>query len=150
MKAYWLNNSQISISAEELRAQGVLNDNMPTDPAAFQTPLDELKERNGYVTQDEVALLPDMPNLQEICDRFVDEHFHDEDEVRFVLAGGGVFDIRSNDDRWMRVEVTEGDLIVIPKKRHHRFFLNDEKMIRCVRLFQDASGWVPHYREKAA
>ncbi len=46
----------------------------------------------------------------------------------------------------MRVTVEAGDLIVVPKDRHHRFFLTETKQIRCVRLFQDSSGWVPHYR----
>lgn len=63
-----------------------------------------------------------------------------------MLEGDGIFDIRSRDDRWMRVVVEVGDLIVVPAKRHHRFLLTDKKDIRCVRLFKDASGWVPHYR----
>jgi 1,2-dihydroxy-3-keto-5-methylthiopentene dioxygenase len=46
----------------------------------------------------------------------------------------------------MRVTVEPGDLLVVPKDRHHRFFLTDSKQIRCVRLFQDSAGWVPHYR----
>ena len=44
-----------------------------------------------------MALSPAMENLDAICAKFVDEHFHDEDEVRFVLEGAGVFDIRSKD-----------------------------------------------------
>jgi 1,2-dihydroxy-3-keto-5-methylthiopentene dioxygenase len=67
--------------------------------------------------------------------------------VRFVLEGEGIFDIRSRDDRWMRVVVERGDLIVVPKDRHHRFMLTEHKTIRCVRLFQDKSGWTPHYRQ---
>jgi len=64
----------------------------------------------------------------------------------FVLEGEGIFDIRSKGDRWMRVKVEAGDLIVVPKERYHRFELTETKTIRCVRLFQDASGWVPEYR----
>ena len=64
-----------------------------------------------------------------------------------MLDGEGVFDIRSSDDRWLRVKVERGDLIVVPAKRYHRFELTDAKSIRCVRLFKDQSGWVPHYRE---
>ncbi len=148
MKAYWLESEHLEISSKELSAQGVINQNMSVDPAGYQEPLNKLKESEGYITQDEVALRPEMPNLGEICAKFVDEHYHDEDEVRFVLAGSGIFDIRSTDDRWMRVEIAGGDLIVVPNKRHHRFFLGDEKRIHCVRLFRDASGWIPHYRER--
>ena len=149
MKANWLDqdgNLGDSIPAEYLGEQGVLYEALPLQPEAYQAPLDRIKEDNGYIEQDVVQLAPDTPNLDEICAKFVDEHLHDEDEVRFVLDGAGIFDIRSIDDRWMRVEVEAGDLIVVPAKRYHRFFLTDAKNIQCVRLFQDASGWVPHYR----
>lgn len=146
MKAYWLDGSHEPLSSEYLSTEGVFNSSLPTEPAQYQGALDNLKKEAGYSTQDEIALKPEMPNLDEICAKFVDEHYHDEDEVRFVLDGGGIFDIRSRNDRWMRIEVGKGDLIVVPKDRHHRFFLTDQKMIHCVRLFQDASGWVPHYR----
>ena len=68
------------------------------------------------------------------------------DEVRFVLAGEGIFDIRAADGRWMRVAVEAGDLIVVPADLYHRFFLTERQQIRCVRLFKDAAGWVPEYR----
>ena len=150
MKAHWMTDSGElagAIPEETLAANGVLHQQLPTDESAYQGPLDQLKEARGYVEQDEVALTPETPNLDQICAKFVDEHYHDEDEVRFVLGGAGIFDIRSEDDEWMRVEVETGDLIVVPARRHHRFFLTDAKTIRCVRLFKDASGWVPHYRQ---
>lgn len=148
MKANWLDGETIGdeISVETLRTNGVLYEQLPLEPSAYQEPLDRLKSEQGYIEQDEVQLSPETPELEQICARFVDEHYHDEDEVRFVLEGAGIFDIRSEDDRWMRVEVQQGDLIVVPKDRYHRFFLTDDKHIRCVRLFQDKSGWVPHYR----
>jgi 1,2-dihydroxy-3-keto-5-methylthiopentene dioxygenase len=34
----------------------------------------------------------------------------------------------------------------VPKDRNHLFLLTEKKHIRCVRLFQDAAGWVPNYR----
>lgn len=149
MKANWLSESDElgeAIAAETLGAEGVLYRRLPLEPAGYQPPIDELKGEAGYVEQDQVALSPETPDLEGICAKFLDEHSHDEDEVRFVLEGEGVFDIRSGDDRWMRVMVEAGDLIVVPAGRYHRFFLTEKKAIRCVRLFKDASGWVPHYR----
>lgn len=148
MKASWLDDEGGAIEVEALREQGVLYQGLSTEPDAYQPVLDELRESRGYVEQDVVALGPDTPDLDTICAKFVDEHYHDEDEVRFVLAGAGVFDIRSRDDRWMRVAVETGDLIVVPARRYHRFFLGDDRTIRCVRLFKDAGGWVPHYRDR--
>ena len=145
MQATWLDDGT-SISPTTLADQGVLNCHMGTDEPSYQPTLDELKTSRGYVVQDIIALQPDTPNLEAICSKFDDEHHHTEDEVRFVLGGEGIFDIRSQEDRWMRVKVEAGDLIVVPKDRHHRFELTELKAIRCVRLFKDKAGWVPHYR----
>lgn len=149
MKANWLDSDDktgAGIDAATLDSQGVRYQRLDTNPDTFRAPLDALKNEQGYVEEDQIELKPDNPKLDEICAKFVDEHYHDEDEVRFVLGGEGIFDIRSTGDRWMRVVVETGDLIVVPAGRHHRFFLTDQKAIRCVRLFKDPSGWVPHYR----
>ncbi|MGF1468686.1 MAG: cupin domain-containing protein [Sandaracinaceae bacterium] len=149
MDAHWLDGGQ-ALDAATLEAEGVHYRRLDLDPAKHQPEIDVLKAKQGYIEQDEVALAPDTPDLDAICAKFLPEHRHSEDEVRFVLEGEGVFDIRSTDDRWMRVKVEAGDLLVVPADRHHRFFLTDTKRIRCVRLFQDMSGWVPHYRGEAA
>ncbi|MDD9944992.1 MAG: cupin domain-containing protein [Myxococcales bacterium] len=145
MKAHWMEGSQ-PISQAELLDEGIPNSQHSTDVSRYRARLDELKGRRGYVQEDVVALGPDTPNLDAVCAKFVDEHHHDDDEVRFVLAGEGIFDIRSRDDRWMRVQVEAGDLIVVPARRHHRFLLTEKKRIECIRLFKDVAGWEPHYR----
>jgi 1,2-dihydroxy-3-keto-5-methylthiopentene dioxygenase len=146
MKAHWLERTG-EIPAQELTANGVYYEKLSTDEGAYQAALDRLRKERGYIEQDVIALAPQTPNLETICAKFIPEHYHDDDEVRFVLQGEGIFDIRSRDDQWMRVTVEPGDLIVVPKERHHRFMLTETKTIRCVRLFKDQSGWVPHYRQ---
>lgn len=145
MRATWLDDGE-TIDADELNREGVHYEALPVDTDAYQAALDQLKNERGYIEQDTIALSRETPNLDTVCDKFKDEHLHDEDEVRFVLDGDGVFDIRTAGDRWMRVTVERGDLIVVPEKRYHRFFLTEKKAIRCVRLFKDKSGWIPHYR----
>jgi len=135
-----------TLDVDHLRASGVTYERLELDGQAYTARLAELERERGYVEQDVVELAPETENLAAICAKFADEHLHTDDEVRFVLAGAGVFDIRDDADRWMRVMVEPGDLLVVPKHRHHRFFLTDSKQIRCVRLFQDRAGWVPHYR----
>ena len=149
MRLSWLESdahtpSAAPIAEADLRAAGVLYERLPL--ADYQGALERLKAERGYVAQDIVELHPTMPNLQTVCDKFKDEHLHRDDEVRFVLEGAGIFDIRATDGRWMRVEVEAGDLIVVPADLYHRFFLTEQQQIRCVRLFKDASGWVPEYR----
>lgn len=148
MKLEWLEQqaSWADCALSDLAAAGVHYEALAVDPAAERGALDRLKVARGYVEEDVVELRPDTENLEQICAKFEDEHLHTDDEVRYVLEGEGIFDIRSADDRWMRVTVEKGDLIVVPADRYHRFFLTDRKHIRCVRLFKDASGWVPHYR----
>ena len=148
MKLHWLEPAPDApdCTLADLQKVGVLYEHIEVNLETFQPSLDELKAERGYVEQDEVSLSPDMDNLDAICAKFADEHLHTDDEVRYVLDGEGIFDIRSVDDRWMRVTVEKGDLIVVPADLHHRFLLTDKKSIRCVRLFKDASGWVPHYR----
>ena len=143
MRLSWL-DSDAAISEDELGRAGVHYERLPLGD--YQGALERLKVARGYVTQDIVELQPSMPNLQAVCDKFKPEHLHRDDEVRFVLEGEGIFDIRTRDDRWMRVEVEAGDLIVVPADLYHRFFLTDRQQIRCVRLFKDAAGWVPEYR----
>jgi len=148
MKLQWLepNDTQESISSADLEAVGVLAERLELDSDAFQPSLDQLKAERGYVEQDIIELHPETPNLDALCAKFTGEHLHTDDEVRYVLGGEGIFDLRSQDDRWMRATVEPGDLIVVPKNLHHRFLLTSRKHIRCVRLFKDSSGWVPHYR----
>lgn len=145
MRAHYLDDDT-TIGPDALTREGVHYERLPTAAPEYQGGLDALRARGGYLHQDEVALSPETPGLDAICAKFVDEHLHTEDEVRFVLEGEGVFDIRATDERWMRVLVEAGDLIVVPRDRYHRFFLTDAKRIRCVRLFQDPSGWTPVYR----
>jgi 1,2-dihydroxy-3-keto-5-methylthiopentene dioxygenase len=146
VRAWLRENPAVVIDAGVLEANGVLYRRLPLEKPGYQPHLDELTARRGYLTQDEVQLRPDQPNLDELLARFDPEHSHDDDEVRFVLDGEGVFDIRSNDDRWIRVVVEPGDLIVVPKGKHHRFELTALRRIHCVRLFKDPAGWVARYR----
>jgi 1,2-dihydroxy-3-keto-5-methylthiopentene dioxygenase len=151
MKLQWLDSERADepiepIDVGELARAGVLYEQRPVEPAAYQPMLDALGAERGYVAQDVVELEPGTPDLEAICQKFADEHLHTDDEVRYVLEGEGIFDIRSADDRWMRVVVEPGDLLVVPAHRYHRFSLTERKHIRCVRLFKDSSGWVPQYR----
>lgn len=150
MKLQWLEPGPngAPLQRAELQRAGVLYERLEVEPEGYQAALDRLKAERGYVEQDIVELGPQTPNLEQLCAKFIDEHLHTDDEVRFVLEGEGIFDIRSADDRFMRVTVEKGDLIVVPAHRYHRFLLTERAHIRCVRLFKDASGWVPQYRDQ--
>ena len=146
MRAYRLDNPAHTIGADDLARQGLLSWSVSSNEAERTAMIDKIKRERGYVDQDFIALLPDTPNLETICAKFDKEHYHTEDEVRFVVEGEGIFDVRDAADRWIRIEVSEGDIIIIPARTHHRFYLTDSKTIRCMRLFANHDGWAPLYR----
>jgi 1,2-dihydroxy-3-keto-5-methylthiopentene dioxygenase len=112
---------------------------------AYAKEIDELKGRGGYVTADVIDVTPETPGLDQMLAKFDREHWHDEDEVRFVIAGHGVFYIHGEDSRVIAIEVEPGDLIRVPRGTRHWFTLCADRRIRAIRLFQDVSGWTPHY-----
>ena len=113
--------------------------------AAYAPEIDDLKRRGGFVTADVIDVYPETPNLDAMLARFAKEHTHTEDEVRFILQGRGVFHIHPENRPVYGIEVWAGDLISVPLGTRHWFDLCNDRRIRAIRLFQDTSGWTPHY-----
>jgi len=114
---------------------------------AYAREINELKARGGYVTADVVDVSPTTPGLDALLAKFNREHWHDEDEVRFIIAGHGLFYIHVETGAVLGIEVGPGDLIRVPRGTLHWFNLCPDRRIRAIRLFQDAAGWTPHYTE---
>ena len=116
--------------------------------AAYGEKIGELRARGGYVTADVIDVKADTPGLDAMLARFNSEHWHDEDEVRLIVEGRGLFHIHPADGGAVfAIEVEPGDLIRVPRGTHHWFDLCGDKRIRAIRLFQDPSGWTPHYTQ---
>jgi len=113
--------------------------------AAYASKIDELKAAGGYVTADVIDVTAATPGLDGMLARFNSEHWHDEDEVRLIVEGRGLFHIHPSEGPVFAIEVEAGDLIRVPKGTHHWFDLCADRRIRAIRLFQDTSGWTPHY-----
>ncbi len=113
--------------------------------AAYAPQIEQLKARGGYVTADVIDVNPQTAGLEEMLARFNIEHSHDEDEVRYIVAGRGLFHIHPQNRPVIAIEVTEGDLVRVPRGTLHWFNLCSERRIRAIRLFQDKAGWTPHY-----
>ena len=114
---------------------------------AYGAEIDRLKARGGYVTADVIDVSPDTPGLDAMLAKFSREHWHDEDEVRFILEGAGVFHIHPRTGPVFAIEVAKGDLIRVPRGTWHWFDLCADRRIRAIRLFQEAAGWTPQYTE---
>jgi len=109
--------------------------------------IDRLKKAGNFVTADVINVSPATPNLDALLAKFSKEHTHSEDEVRFTVKGSGVFHIHPDGGPVFAIQVEAGDLINVPCGTKHWFDLCDDKTIRCIRLFQDMSGWTPNYIE---
>lgn len=111
----------------------------------YSAEIDELKAKGGYVTADVINIVPTTPNLDAMLDKFNKEHWHDEDEVRFIVKGHGLFHIAPENSDVVSIEMEAGDLIRVPRGTHHWFNLCSDRTVRAIRLFQDVSGWTPQY-----
>lgn len=130
----WDNISQIGTDASD---EDILN--------FYSDEIETLKQKGGYVTADVINIVPEIPNLDVMLDKFNKEHWHDEDEVRFIIKGHGLFHIAPENGDVVSVEMESGDLIRVPKGTKHWFNLCGDRTVRAIRLFQDISGWTPHY-----
>ena len=114
---------------------------------AYSEEIERLKQSGGYVTADVINVNAQTPNLDAMLAKFSREHWHDEDEVRFIIHGRGLFHIHPKDAPVMAIEVEAGDLIRVPRGTLHWFDLCSDRQIRAIRLFQDPSGWTPRYTD---
>ena len=112
---------------------------------AYSEEIEKLKKQGGYVTADVIDIKPETPNLEPMLDKFRPEHWHDEDEVRFIVKGCGIFHIAPENGDVTAIKMEAGDLIRVPLGTKHWFDLDENRTVRAIRLFQDTSGWTPHY-----
>ncbi|KAF8841643.1 1,2-dihydroxy-3-keto-5-methylthiopentene dioxygenase [Paxillus ammoniavirescens] len=78
---------------------------------------------------------------------FYEEHLHEHEEVRYILEGSGWFDVRDHaTDSLVRIQLVVGDFMIAPAGIYHRFILDENDMIKAVRMFNDEPKWTPHVR----
>lgn len=138
----------IGIGYERWDTSHDLSDQVPAEKIlnTYAEEIETLKASGGYQAADVIDVKPETPNLQVMLDRFNREHWHDEDEVRFIIEGHGVFHINpKNGGPVVAIEVEKGDLLRVPAGTLHWFDLCSDRRIRAIRLFQDPTGWTPHY-----
>ncbi len=114
---------------------------------AYKEELEKLKKEKGYITEDIVILSDKTPNLEALLEKFKREHHHIDDEVRFVVDGSGIFPIKL-DGEVVEVHVEAGDLIVVPAGARHWFELDENRKIKCIRVFKTPAGWEAIYNEE--
>lgn len=138
--------AQISVRFERWAASQPLTPEMDDRAVmqAYQSDIERLKRDCGYRSVDVLRCLPDNPQRQQLRRKFLDEHTHAEDEVRFFVEGAGVFYLRAGG----KVHVTRcerGDLISVPAGTRHWFDMGPAPHFTAIRLFTNPDGWVAQF-----
>jgi len=132
-------------SLAELEVLGVQY--IKIDIEEYEKGLKEVRSAKLLNYADECTINRDvMPNYDEKVKMFAEEHLHTDEEVRFVLEGSGYFDVRDKEDRWVRIMVVVGDLIILPAGIYHRFVVDTNDYIKAIRLFSGVPVWTPYNR----
>ncbi|HEY9831048.1 MAG TPA: hypothetical protein V6D26_10735 [Stenomitos sp.] len=108
---------------------------------------EQLKMSAGYQSRDLVVLHPEVPNLDTLLSKFDRCHYHADDEVRYIVAGEGIFGFVRPDGSQVEVTVQPEEYINVPANTEHWFYLTPSRRIKAVRYFTTTEGWVPQYTD---
>ncbi|WP_119395414.1 1,2-dihydroxy-3-keto-5-methylthiopentene dioxygenase [Salinibius halmophilus] len=111
---------------------------------SYRAEIDRICKRGGYQTVDVVSVNEDSPNIAELREKFISEHRHSEDEVRFFVRGEGLFYLHI-DNKVVAVHCEAGDLIGVPANTPHWFDMGPEPDFAAIRFFNNPVGWIAHY-----
>ena len=112
--------------------------------SAYRADIERLMEEQGYQSVDVVSMHPQHPDRTTLRQKFLREHTHSEDEVRFFVAGAGLFALHVQ-DKVYNVLCEAGDLISVPGGMRHWFDMGTEPYFVAIRLFTNADGWIAHF-----
>jgi 1,2-dihydroxy-3-keto-5-methylthiopentene dioxygenase len=112
--------------------------------AAYRADIDRLVAEGGYQSMDVVSLKPDHPDRAALRQKFLNEHTHSEDEVRFFVGGSGLFTLHPS-DKVYEVLCEAGDLISVPANTRHWFDMSEQPYFIAIRLFNNPDGWVANF-----
>jgi 1,2-dihydroxy-3-keto-5-methylthiopentene dioxygenase len=136
----------VGVRFEQWRATGEVAPGAPSEAvmAAYRADIDKLVAENGFKTVDVVSIAPDHPQRETMRAKFLDEHYHMEDEVRFFVGGSGLFTLHIG-ARVYEVLCEKGDLISVPAKTTHWFDMGPAPSFIAIRFFKEPDGWVGHF-----
>jgi len=136
----------LGIVLERWEAGAVLSDQAGDDAilAAYAEPIARLKARGGYRSEDVIRITPDHPQAAALRAKFLSEHTHADDEVRFFVEGAGLFYVHA-EGAVHALECTAGDLIVLPAGTRHWFDTGARPHFAAIRLFTSPEGWAADY-----
>lgn len=140
-----LNSHKILIEQWQANTKLADDADQETILAAYSHELKPFMEKYGFETADVINVNPSTPNLQAIREKFMKEHRHSDDEIRFFVDGEGIFWFHLDNDEVIAVTCTAGDFMSVPKNFRHWFDLHPNYFVKAIRIFSNMEGWVPLY-----
>ena len=122
--------------AEEVSVSDVLS--------AYAGDIARIRGEGGYRSADVVSITPTHPARKELREKFLAEHVHDDDEIRFFVQGSGAFYIRDGGEI-LKLDCERGDFIHVPRGTRHWFDMGAVPRFTCIRIFRDEKGWAAHF-----
>lgn len=112
--------------------------------AAYDSDVKRLIAEQGYQSVDVISIASDNPQKDALRLKFLDEHRHSEDEVRFFVQGQGLFALHIG-DKVFEVICEKGDLLSVPANTTHWFDLGPQPDLVAIRFFNNPDGWIANY-----
>ncbi len=147
-----LDTTDAAVIARELGGIGVRFERWPTRPVArsadvlavYAPEISALTAQGGYQSIDVMGVTPDHPDRATIRTKFLSEHTHAEDEIRFFVEGEGLFTLHEA-GRVFNMLCTQGDLISVPAGMRHWFDMGEKPHFTVIRLFVNPDGWIAQF-----
>ena len=110
----------------------------------YRDEVEHLIAEEGYKAVDVLSVGPDHPEKKQLREQFLREHTHPDEEVRFFVAGRGLFTLHMNNLVY-DVLCEAGDVLVIPAGSRHWFDMGKNPDVITIRMYDNPEGWVAHY-----
>ncbi|WP_304163041.1 acireductone dioxygenase [Lonsdalea britannica] len=112
--------------------------------AAYQHEINKLVAEKGYQSWDVISMRADNPQKEALRGKFLSEHTHGEDEVRFFVEGAGLFCLHV-EGQIFQILCEKNDLLSVPAGTPHWFDMGSSPNFTAIRLFDNPEGWVAHF-----
>ena len=112
--------------------------------AAYAPEIKRVQAMGRYPTVDAIRMTPEHPDREALRGKFLAEHTHSEDEVRFFVEGQGLFCLHIGDEV-LQVLCEADDWISVPAGTKHWFDMGSAPQFCAIRFFDNPDGWVAQF-----
>jgi len=112
--------------------------------AAYSPEIAATQSKGDYHVVDAIRVTPDHPDRVALREKFLAEHTHVENEVRFFVEGRGLFCLHIKDEV-LQILCEQNDWISVPAGTKHWFDMGANPEFCAIRFFNNPNGWVAEF-----